>query len=181
MVQLIILPIGLAMDAFAASISQGLNMKKINYKNTLIIALFFGFFQGFMPLIGWAVGVKISKCFVTIEHFVAFALLAFIGLKMIYEAFHLKNEYSEKEYILNITEIIILAIITSIDAFAVGITFALTSIQNIIFFVLIIGIITFILSFYGVIVGYKFGEKYEKHAEIIGGIILILIGIKNLI
>jgi len=180
MIQLIILSIGLAMDAFAAAISKGLNMKKINYKNALIIALFFGFFQGFMPLLGWSIGVQFTKYFITIEKYIVFALLSIIGLKMIYEAFHFENEYSEKEYVLNIVEIIILAIITSIDAFAVGVTFALTSVNNIIFSVLIIGVITFVLSFYGVIVGNKFGEKYEKHAEIIGGIILILIGIKNL-
>ncbi|MDM8533970.1 manganese efflux pump MntP family protein [Clostridiaceae bacterium HSG29] len=180
MIKLILISFGLAMDAFAASISKGLNMRKINYKNAFIIALFFGAFQGIMPLIGWVIGVKISKCFVTIEHWVAFFLLAFIGLKMIYEAFHHKNEYSENYYILNIKEIIVLAIITSIDAFAVGVTFALTSVENIIFSVLVIGGITFGLSFYGVIVGYKFGQKYEKHAEIIGGIILILIGINNL-
>ncbi len=181
--ELILLSVGLAMDAFAVSICKGLNMTKINYKYAGIIALFFGVFQAVMPLIGYGLGTRFAKYIESVDHWVAFGLLVFIGGQMILEAVKGEEEEDADEGgdKLDIKQLFILAIATSIDALAVGITFALLDGVSIWFSVAIIGTITFIISFIGVIIGNRFGNKYEKKAELAGGIILVLIGLKILL
>lgn len=183
-IELLFLSVGLAMDAFAVSICKGLNMTKINYRNAGIIALFFGVFQAGMPLIGYALGTRFAKYIESFDHWVAFGLLAFIGGQMIYEA--VKGEEDDEDSdddgdSLDIKQLFILAIATSIDALAVGITFALLDGMSIWFSVAMIGVVTFIISFFGVIIGNRFGNKYERKAELAGGVILVLIGLKILL
>ena len=172
------LGIGLSMDAFAVAICKGLKMPKINYKQTFLIALFFGGFQALMPFLGWLLGSGFSEYIKKIDHWIAFILLAFIGGKMIYEALHSKEEEESGNF--DIKELFLLAIATSIDALAVGVVFAMQK-ANITGGVAIIGYTTFLLSAIGVFIGHKFGEKYKTKAETVGGVILILIGLKILI
>lgn len=179
--EIILTGVGLAMDAFAVSICKGLGMKKLNHKHAFVYALFFGGFQALMPLIGWFLGTSFKQYIVTIDHWVAFVLLAIIGGKMLYEAVTDKEESETiTESKLDIKEVCLLAIATSIDALAVGITFAFLGV-NIWLAIAVIGVITFIISYIGVVVGNVFGNRYKKKAEIAGGIILILIGVKILI
>lgn len=177
MIGIILIAIGLAMDAFAVSVCKGLSMKKISIKKLLIIALYFGFFQALMPVIGYFLGESFESLVTSIDHWIALILLSFIGINMIREAFG--KEEDNKNDDTSFKTMIILAIATSIDALAVGITFAFLEI-NIFVIATIIGVITFIISAIGVIIGNKFGDKYEKKAEIFGGAILILMGIKIL-
>lgn len=171
--------IGLAMDAFAVSICKGLKMQKLNYKQMSLIALFFGGFQAIMPFIGWALGKSFESYIKSVDHWVAFALLLFIGGKMAYESF--KDDGDDCGCCnFDIKELFILSVATSIDALAVGIAFALKDI-NIYIAILVIGIVTFILSAVGVFIGHKFGAVYKSKAELAGGIILILIGVKILL
>lgn len=176
--ELLLIAIGLAMDAFAVSVCKGLSMKKMNWKNACIIGGYFGFFQGFMPLIGYILGISFEERISSIDHWIAFILLAYIGIKMIKEALE-KNEESINDSV-DIKTMLILAIATSMDALAVGVTFAFFEV-NILFAIILIGIITFMLSVLGVKIGNKFGDKYESKAEVAGGVILILMGIKILI
>ncbi len=169
--------IGLAMDAFAVSICKGLGMKKINWGQTLLIGLFFGGFQAGMPFAGWLLGSRFSGVIDSFDHWIAFLLLAAIGVKMIIEAFG--EEEAIKEGV-SIRELFALAVATSIDALAVGVTFALLS-YPILEGIIIIGIITFILSIIGVLIGNRFGNRYQQKAQIAGGIILILIGLRILL
>lgn len=175
---IIIITIGLAMDAFAVSICKGLSMKKMSWKKGLIIGGYFGFFQGFMPLIGYLLGVGFQSKVEAVDHWLALILLAIIGIDMIKDAFSKDTE--EKNDSVDFKEMIVLAIATSIDALAVGITMAFLDV-NIILAVLLIGIITFVISVIGVKIGNIFGDKYEKKAELAGGIILVLMGIKILV
>lgn len=179
--ELVLIAVGLSMDAFAVSICKGLSMTKLNYKNGAVIALFFGVFQAVMPLIGWFLGTQFSRYITAFDHWVAFVLLAFIGGKMVWEALHPSEEETGDGDKLDIKELFVLAVATSIDALAVGITFALLPDISIGWAVSLIGVITFALSFAGVIIGNKFGSKYEKKAELLGGIILVGIGAKILI
>lgn len=180
MLELILLSIGLAMDAFAVSISKGLCMKeKINYKQALFIAFSFGLFQAVMPLIGYTIGIQFANYIVQIDHWVAFILLGFIGVKMIIESLEANEETECKLF--SIKEIMILSVATSIDALAVGITLSFIKTTNIFQAISTIGLITFIISFAGIKIGHKFGAKFEKSAEIFGGILLILIGLKILL
>lgn len=173
--------IGLSMDAFAVSICKGLGMKTLNMKQAVIIALFFGVFQAGMPVIGWALGTQFESYITPIDHWIAFILLAFIGGKMIWEAFHEDDEEIEAvDAKLDYKELTLMAIATSIDALAVGITFAFLDV-NIWSAVAVIGITTFVLSIIGVAVGHAFGAKYEKPASIAGGVILICLGLKILL
>lgn len=180
-IEILLIGIGLSMDAFAVALCKGLSMKKFNVKAGLLIALFFGFFQAFMPFIGWLVCKNFEKYITKFDHWVAFVLLAFIGVKMIIDSIkEMKHpEESEEEFKLKIGELFILAIATSIDALAVGISFAFLSIK-IWSSISIIGVTTFILSFIGIVIGNKFGAKFKTKAEIAGGIILVLIGLKIL-
>lgn len=176
---LITCAIGLAMDAFAVSICKGLAMKKSNFKHQIIIGAWFGGFQGFMPLLGYFLGVNFRNYIVQIDHWIAFILLCFIGINMIKEAFEKDCDDCENAAI-DAKSMFPLAIATSIDALAVGITFAFLEV-NILEAVLLIGIITCILSMIGVKVGNIFGKKYKSKAEIVGGLVLILLGIKILL
>ena len=178
LVELIILSVGLAMDAFAVSICKGLAMKKMKWKNAIIIGLYFGIFQAIMPLIGYLLGVRFQSAITSIDHWVAFVLLVGIGANMIREA--MSKEKEEASDSIKVKDMLILAIATSIDALAIGITFAFLEV-NITLAVSLIGIITFIISVIGVKIGNIFGDKYEKKAEPAGGIILIGLGIKILI
>lgn len=178
--ELILLSVGLAMDAFSVSVCKGLNMKKLSLKNGAVIALFFGVFQAGMPLIGYFLGSRFADFISSFSHWVAFILLAVIGGKMVFEAVHGGDDDESGEFSLKIGELFILAVATSIDALAVGIVFVAAKV-NLILSVSMIGIITFLLSFAGVIIGHKFGSRFEKKAEIAGGIILILIGLKLLL
>lgn len=180
-IELILVSLGLAMDAFSVSVCKGLSMKKIDYKGTFITALFFGIFQAVMPLIGYFLGSRFEKFINTYSHWVAFILLGFIGGKMIYEVIKGDGEdEKQSEYKLDIKELFVLAIATSIDALAVGIIFTAQK-TGIVFSVGIIGIITFVLCLIGIAVGNRFGSKYEKKAELVGGAVLILIGVKLLL
>jgi len=181
-VELILISVGLAMDAFAVAVCKGLNMRKINYKHAVIIAAFFGGFQALMPFIGWLVGTGFSSYIDKYDHYVAFLLLAFIGGKMIIAAIKGEEECEScGESRLDIKELLVLAVATSIDALAVGVTFALLPELNVGWSVAIIGVITFLISALGVVIGNRFGSKYQQKAELAGGIILILIGVKFLL
>lgn len=181
-IELFLIGVGLAMDAFAVSICKGLAMEKVNKKQAVVIGLYFGGFQALMPLIGWFMGVRFQKNITSIDHWIAFILLVFIGGKMIWEAVKDPDvqEIPEKDPPLKHKEMLLLAIATSIDALAVGITFAFLD-KPIIEAVAIIGCTTFALSILGVVVGNFFGTRYKKKAEIAGGVILILIGLKILL
>lgn len=181
-IELFLIGIGLAMDAFAVSICKGLNMPKMNYKHAGIIALFFGGFQALMPFLGWALGCQFESYIVSIDHWIAFILLAFIGGNMIKEALSADDseDTNNTDGSLNLKELFMLAIATSIDALAVGVTFAFLGVQ-IVSAITLIGVTTFVISFAGVYIGHQFGSRYEKKAELAGGIILVCIGLKILL
>ncbi len=177
--EIFLLALALSMDAFAVSLCKGLNMTGKNLNTGIIIAAFFGFFQGFMPLIGWFLGQQFEEYIVAFDHWIAFILLGFIGGKMLYEG--IKGEPDLMcEYRVNYKELFFLAIATSIDALAVGITLAFLNV-SIIFSASVIAVTTFIISFIGVVLGKRFGVLTKNYAEIAGGLILIFIGTKILI
>ena len=176
--EIIIISIGLAMDAFAVSICKGLSMIKLNWKNAIIISLYFGIFQGVMPIIGYSLGTTLSGLVENIDHWIIFILLSIIGINMIQESFNNKEENTDEN--ISIKTMFILAFATSIDALAVGITFAFFKI-NLLLSVILIGVITFVVSLIGVRIGNKFGDKYKNKAKLFGGAILISIGIKVLL
>lgn len=178
-VEIILIAVGLAMDAFAVSICKGLSMKKMDWKKAGIIGLYFGGFQGGMPLIGYLLGIGFEDKIKSVDHWIAFALLVFIGANMIKEALD-KKDCEEVNDKIDFRTMIVLAIATSIDALAIGVTFAFLNV-NIIFAVCMIALITFIISMIGVKIGNVFGDKYESKAEIAGGIILICLGVKILL
>jgi putative Mn2+ efflux pump MntP len=181
LVELFMIAVGLSMDAFAVALCKGLCMKKLNYRHALIIAVFFGGFQAGMPLLGWLLGRQFEKYITSFDHWIAFVLLAFIGGKMIMEAF--KDDGEECSICnlqLDIKELVVLALATSIDALAVGVTFAFLRV-SIVPSITFIGITTFILSGTGVAIGNRFGMKFKSKAEIAGGVVLILIGTKILL
>lgn len=180
-VELLLIGIGLSMDAFAVAVCKGLNMRKVNKVHCLIIALFFGGFQALMPLIGWALGMQFEQYITSVDHWIAFILLAFLGGKMIVEALKEdEEEINKTESRLNIRELFVLAVATSIDALAVGITFAFLDV-DILPAITIIGCTTFVLSVIGVFIGNIFGSRYKSKAELAGGIILVLLGVKILL
>ena len=179
LVEIILIAVSLAMDAFAVSICKGLSMKKMDWKKAIIIALYFGIFQGGMPLIGYLLGVGFEESIKFIDHWIAFGLLAFIGGNMIKEALS-KNEDDEVDDKVDFKTMIMLAVATSIDALAVGITFAFLKV-NMVIATIMIGIVTFGICVIGVKIGNKFGDKYERKAEVVGGLILIFMGIKILL
>ena len=184
-VEVFLLGIGLSMDAFAIAVCKGLNMKKSNLKNIAIIALFFGFFQFLMPIIGFYFCISFEKYIESFDHWIVFVILLVLGLKMIIES--LKKEKQKGDVLkldqnkLDYKELFFLGLATSIDALAAGIALAVSCNINIFVSSAIIGATTFVLSFIGVFVGNLFGEKFKKPAEIIGGATLILIGIKVLL
>lgn len=182
-VTLLLMGVGLSMDAFAVSICKGLAMRRVNKKQCFVIALFFGGFQALMPLIGWFLGSQFEQYITSIDHWIAFILLGFIGGKMILEAVREKDEKDEVEQMdppLDLKELFVMAVATSIDALAVGITFAFLDIP-ILEAILVIGITTFIICVIGVYVGNFFGSRYKRKATFAGGVILVLLGVKILL
>ena len=176
---LVALALGLSMDAFAVSICIGLSSAKATIKKALIVGLYFGIFQAGMPLIGYAVATQFAEMIMTFSHWIAFGLLCYIGIKMIISSAK-KETPEEKETSLSPKKMLPLAIATSIDALAVGASFAILK-ENIVPIVIATGIGTFILSAAGVKIGNIFGIKYKSKAELAGGIILILIGLNILL
>ena len=177
--ELLLIGVGLSMDAFAVAICQGLCMPKLNWRYTTEIAIFFGGFQALMPAVGYLLGSTFEQYITAVDHWIAFVLLCFIGGNMIREALSKDEEKLDASF--SFKTMLLLAIATSIDALAVGITFALLPDVNITAAVLFIGATTFILSAIGLKVGNVFGTKYKSKAELAGGIILILIGTKILL
>lgn len=175
--ELFILAVGLSMDAFAVSVCKGLSLGKIKPKHMCIAGAWFGGFQALMPLIGYFLGSFFAEMIEKYDHWVAFVLLAFIGGNMIKESFD-KDEKVDSS--MDVKSMLLLAIATSIDALAVGVTFAFLQVQ-IVPAVSFIGVITFIFSAVGVKIGSLFGTKYKSKAELFGGIVLVLIGIKILL
>ena len=180
LLELFILAVGLSMDAFAVAVSKGLSMKKMSFKNAIIIGLYFGIFQAGMPLIGYFLGTQFEDKITAFDHWIAFGLLAFLGIRMIKEALSKDEEEEEGETSLSFKTMSVLAIATSIDALAVGVTFAFLQV-DILPAVSFIGVVTFALSVLGVKIGNVFGAKYKSKAELAGGIILIGIGLKILL
>lgn len=231
-VELLLIGVGLSMDAFAVAVCKGLAMKRVNYRHALVIALMFGGFQALMPLVGWALGTQFEQYITPVDHWIAFVLLAFIGGKMLWEA--LRGEAGDEDGAaakgeagaeaagtssggtvgagteaagtsgagaavagatgdsgavqatgeakerLDMRELVLMAIATSIDALAVGITFAFLQV-DIVPAIALIGATTFVLSLGGVVVGNQFGARFEKPASVVGGVVLILIGLKILL
>ena len=178
-ITIVIIALGLAMDTFAVSITYGLTIQRPGINNALKVSLSFGLFQAFMPVIGWLAGLTLADSISNIDHWIAFGLLSFIGLRMIYGS-RKTEKYEKAVDSLNNYVLLMLSIATSIDALAIGVTFAFLEI-TIATPVIIIGIVTFLLSLTGVFIGKKIGSYYGKKIEIIGGLILIGIGIKILI
>lgn len=177
-VELFLIAVGLSMDAFAVSICKGLSMQRINWKNAVIIGLYFGGFQMLMPLIGYTLGIRFSHTITAYDHWIAFFLLAIIGVNMIRES--RDPEADTCTPTVHMSEMLILAVATSIDALAIGVTFAFLQVQ-IAPAIVFIGITTFTLSVIGVKVGTVFGDRYKSRAEFAGGLILVLMGCKILI
>ena len=182
-IELFLLGVGLSMDAFAVSVCKGLGMRKLNKKQALIIGLYFGGFQALMPFVGWLLGSQFQKYITSIDHWIAFILIGFIGGKMMIEAV---REWNEEEVVdvmdapIDHKNMLVLAVATSIDALAVGITFAFLG-TPIVEAITIIGITTMVISIAGVVVGNFFGSRYKSKAEFIGGLILVLLGLKILL
>ena len=182
-IELFLLGVGLSMDAFAVSVCKGLGMRKLNKKQALIIGLYFGGFQALMPFVGWLLGSQFQKYITSIDHWIAFILLGFIGGKMMIEAV---REWNEEEVVdvmdapIDHKNMLVLAVATSIDALTVGITFAFLG-TPIVEAITIIGITTMVISIAGVVAGNFFGSRYKSKAEFIGGLILVLLGLKILL
>ena len=179
-IQAVLIGVGLAMDAFSVSVSDGILLGRAKLSQAVKIALFFGFFQFLMPVLGYLAGSTFADIIQGFDHWVAFCLLALIGGKMVYEAISDKDEEKENGNPLSFKTLLILAIATSIDALAVGITFA-TIATPVILSSAIIGITTFFISLAGVFLGSRCGDLFGNKAEVAGGVILILIGMKILI
>ena len=175
---LLTLAVGLAMDAFAVSICKGLAMREKVLKKGIIVGLWFGGFQALMPTIGFFLGTQFKDQITSIDHWIAFVLLGLIGINMVKEA--LSNDEEQADDSIAVKEMFMLAVATSIDALAVGITFAFLNV-HIVSAAVMIGVCTFLISFVGVKIGNIFGTKYKSKAELAGGIILILLGFKILL
>ena len=174
--ELLLIAVGLSMDAFAVSVCKGLSLKKLEPRHAVLVGLYFGGFQALMPVIGWALGYRFMRVIESVDHWIAFGLLTVIGLSMIREA-RQKEELNDD---LSFKAMLPLAVATSIDALAVGVTFAFLQVR-ILPAASLIGVTTFLLSALGVYIGHLFGLKYKAKAEITGGVILILIGVKILL
>lgn len=177
--ELFMIAVALSMDAFAVAVCKGLSIRRAGLKYSLTVGLYFGAFQGLMPLLGYLLGVNFQNTITSVDHWIAFILLGGIGINMIREALN-KDEEENLDSSLTPRSMLPLAVATSIDALAVGVSFAFLSV-NIGAAVSFIGVITFVLSMVGVKVGSLFGAKYKSKAELAGGIILILMGLKILL
>ncbi|MBN1501138.1 MAG: manganese efflux pump [Spirochaetes bacterium] len=183
LVNILFIAVGLSMDAFAVSVTNGIIIEKIKIRHALLIAVSFGVFQAVMPVIGWAGGLAFRRYIESVDHWIAFILLVYIGIKMILES--RKTDPDDRKVCmekscLNPRVLILMSIATSIDALAVGITFSILKVE-ILSPVIIIGLITFVICFSGIYLGKKVGHFFEKKVDIFGGLILILIGIKILL
>ncbi len=179
--ELLLLAVGLSMDAFAVSICKGLSMKKATVKAGAICGAWFGGFQALMPLIGFFLGTMFADAIRSVDHWIAFGLLAIIGANMLKEAFSKTCDCENHDADLSVKTMFVMAVATSIDAMAVGISLAMTGNVNIAVAVTLIGVITFCMSAVGVKIGNVFGSRFEKKAQIAGGAILILLGLKILL
>ncbi len=179
--ELFLLAVGLSMDAFAVSVCKGLSVKKAGLKESAICGGWFGGFQCLMPLIGYLLGALFADAIKAFDHWIAFGLLAIIGINMLKEAFGEECECCDKNADFSIKTMFVMAVATSIDALAVGISLAMAGNVNIWVAVLLIGVTTFLLSGLGVKIGNIFGNKFEKKAQIAGGVILIGLGVKILL
>lgn len=176
---MLLVGVGLSMDAFAASVCKGLQSSRINWTQALITAFSFGLFQAVMPLIGWALGSSFAAYIEPVDHWVAFVLLAAVGGKMLWDAFHEDDGCDCEDGRFSIRELLMLSVATSIDALVVGISFSMTD-MSIGLAVVVIGVTTFALSLVGFAIGNRFGARYERPATILGGVALILLGVKIL-
>ncbi|HWQ78807.1 MAG TPA: manganese efflux pump MntP family protein [Anaerovoracaceae bacterium] len=176
-VELFAIAIGLSMDAFAVAVGKGLCLRSMQYRYAFMTGLFFGGFQAGMPLIGYFLGVQFEDYLTAVDHWIIFGLLFLIGLNMIVES---RREEKELCKVMSIKNMTLLSLATSIDALAVGITFAFLH-ADIFISVGVIGFTTFVLSFCGVVIGNMFGARFKSTAEIAGGIVLVLIGVKILL
>lgn len=181
-VEVFLIGVGLSMDAFAVSVCKGLGMHRVNYRHAIVIAAFFGAFQALMPVVGWLLGSSFAASVSAFDHWIAFFLLVAVGGKMLWDAFHGDDEgdIEPDEQRLDVKELVMLAIATSIDALAVGISFSFLDI-NIGAAAAIIGVTTFVLSLVGVIFGNRFGMRFERPSQIVGGLVLVAIGLKILL
>lgn len=177
LIELFLIAVGLSMDAFAVSVCKGLSVQKLKLKHAAVVGIYFGGFQFAMPLIGYFLGIQFESLIKSIDHWIAFVLLGLIGANMIRESFSKAEELNDK---FNPKTMIPLAVATSIDALAVGVTFACLDV-HIVPAVSLIGATTFVISAIGIKIGNVFGERYKSKAELAGGIILVLMGIKILI
>jgi putative Mn2+ efflux pump MntP len=178
-VEILFIALGLAMDAFAVSVANGITTKHMKISDAFKMAIFFGSFQAFMPVLGWLAGFNLRNLISGVDHWIAFGLLGLIGCKMIYESFRLKRG-NEETASLSLYVLLMLSLATSIDALAVGLSFAFLKIP-IATPIIVIGTVTFLLSFVGVAFGSKFGHLLGRKVEIAGAVILICIGTKILI
>ena len=178
LLELFVIAVGLSMDAFAVSICKGLSVRELKPRHTLTVGVYFGGFQTLMPLIGFALGVRFQSLITSIDHWIAFVLLGLIGANMIRESREHDDENLSDSF--SFGTMLPLAVATSIDALAVGVTFAFLQV-NIIPAVCFIGVTTFTLSCIGIKIGHVFGLKYKSRAELFGGVVLILMGIKILL
>ena len=175
--ELLLIAVGLSMDAFAVSVCKGLSVKTLRPRHALLAGLYFGGFQALMPLLGWLLGYRFEEMITSVDHWIAFVLLALIGGNMIKESFDQEEEMSDS---FGVKTMLLLAVATSIDALAVGITFAFLSVR-ILPAAGLIGVTTFLLSAAGICIGHAFGARFKAGAERLGGVILILIGLKILL
>lgn len=175
--ELFVIAVGLSMDAFAVSVCKGLSVRRCTFRHMVICGLYFGIFQGMMPLIGYLLGSQFESLVTAIAPYIAFILLAFIGINMIRESREEDEENVSDDF--SVRAMIPLAIATSIDALAVGVSFAFLQV-NIIPAVLFIGVTTFICCVFGVKIGNLFGSRYKSSAELFGGVVLVLMGLKIL-
>jgi len=177
---LFLIALGVSADAFAVALTKGLHMRRFNLRNALVIAVTFGVFQAVMPLLGWLLGSQFAASISGFDHWIAFGLLLLVGGKMLWEAFT-SHEDKEKDFDrIDPRELLVLALATSIDALAVGVTLAFVPV-SITGSIALIGVTTFVLAFLGVVIGRRVGARFGKPAEIVGGIVLILIGTNILI
>lgn len=179
--ELLLLAVGLSMDAFAVSVCKGLSVKRAGLKESVICGSWFGGFQGLMPLLGFFLGKLFADAIEAFDHWVAFGLLVIIGINMLKEAFEKECECCDKNADFSAKTMFVMAVATSIDALAVGISLAMAGNVNIVVAVILIGVTTFLLSGLGVKIGNIFGNRFEKKAQVAGGVILILLGTKILL
>lgn len=177
---LFLIALGVSADAFAVAVGKGLHMRRLRMADAVLLALTFGVFQALMPTIGWLLGTGFADKVTAVDHWIAFGLLAAIGAKMIWEAFQDDDEEESEEPRIPIREMLILGVATSIDALAVGIGFAFLDV-SILGAVILIGVTTFVISLAGVAIGHRAGARYQGPAEVVGGLILIVIGLRILL